>query len=112
MSERALEAERARDTDAELRERDAFALLLHVLNLTNGRVDRQLGEARLARDLALDPVRADQLLDYLETIGYVSRPWYGRVRLTSQGLDYLQRLARHRRSVRRPRAARVLRPRG
>jgi hypothetical protein len=103
------EIDRSRDAAAEQREREAFVLLLHTFNVSDARPDREVAVSRLARELAFEPRRLEELVSYLVDVAYLSRSSTGYVTVTGKGLHYLERAAQHRRSVRRPRPARALR---
>ena len=56
-------ADRARDAAAELRERDAFILLVHTQTMADAHPDHEVSESRLARDLAFEPARLEEILE-------------------------------------------------
>ena len=100
---------RGRNPTAEQREREAFVLLVHSANVADAHLDRDVAELRLARELVFEEPRVTELVDFLELIGYLRRPAPGSVRLTPKGLEYLERTARQRRSVRPTPPTRLLR---
>jgi hypothetical protein len=96
---------RGRDRTSEQREREAFVLLLHSANVADAHVDRNVAEQRLARDLVFSEPRVAELAEFLER----SRPAPGSVRVTPKGLEYLERAAGLRSSVRPSSPTRLLR---
>ena len=99
MSER---AERVRDRATEEKERIGFILLQHVYTLA---CEGQglLIPTRIAADLALGVDEVVQLVTHLADEGFLEWEGMGRpVGIAPKGVDYIERLALRRRSLRLP----------
>ena len=99
MSER---AERARDHALEEKERISFILLQHVYSLA---CEGQgvLVPSKIASDLALPAAEVVQLIAHLTYQGFLEWEGTGRpVGISQKGVDYIERLAHRRRTLRLP----------
>jgi hypothetical protein len=96
------QAERLRDPAAEEKERLSFILLQHVYSLAcEG--DGLLVPTKIAADLALPPDQVVQLIAHLTYEGFLDWEGTGRpVGITQKAIDYIDRLALRRRSLRLP----------
>ena len=96
------QAERLRDPAAEERERISFILLQHVYSLA---CEGQglLVPSRIAADLALPSAQVLQLLSHLTYEGFLEWDGTGQpVGISQKAIDYIDRLALRRRSLRLP----------
>ena len=99
MSER---AERERDPVAEEQERISFILLQHVYTLACEGQGLLL-PAKIAADLALSSAEVVQFIAHLTYEGFLEWEGTGRpVGITQKGVEYIERLALRRRSLRLP----------
>lgn len=101
------EAERMRDPTAEESERLSFVILQHVYSLdslSDAASDEAAGSllvGRIAADLALPAGRVVEILAHLTYAEFLSWAGTGRsVRITAKGVEYIERLAHRRRSLR------------
>jgi DNA-binding IclR family transcriptional regulator len=95
-------AARRRDAESEQLERDAFALLRHVNEVSGGDPEVEILASRLADAQGLDREYALRVIRFLEREGLVRFEEAGPlVSLTVPGAAYVEHLAWRRRSVRR-----------
>ena len=99
MQEQMIPDDRGRDFSRERRERDSFLLLLHLYSLSEGTLVELPGD-QVARDLGFEQREVRRLVHHLEVGGYVRSLLGERVSITTQGMDYIERGARRRHSVR------------
>lgn len=96
------ETERKRDLAAEERERISFILLQHVYSLScEGQAVLVVG--KIASDLALPVATVVQLVAHLTYAGFLQWEGTGRpVTIAQKGVEYIERLAHRRRTLRLP----------
>lgn len=83
-------------------ERDRFVVLLHMCSL-RGAASRSWSIGKLMRDLGFPRAHVAVVLDGLAQEGYIARSGPAECyQLTTRGIDYVERGARRRRSVRFP----------
>lgn len=92
---------RKRDLEEEQRERNRFLLLQHVTTLAEADPAVALAGERLWRDLGFSHSEGLLLIHDLEQAGYLVERGAGpQVSLAPRALDYLERRAGRRRSIR------------
>lgn len=92
---------RMRDYEAERRERESFILLQHAYTLAEGSPEATLSGAQMADALGLPQDEARRLIEHLVWEGYFTDLGAGpRISIARQGIEYIERLAWRRRSVR------------
>ena len=96
---------RRRDLAAERQQRDSYALLQHIYNLTGGDQTVRLLDMALARDLAFDHPTVLLSIDHLAAAGYIRCDVEGGLAITRAGAEYVAGRAGNRRSVRDARPA-------
>lgn len=96
-------SERSRREEAEREERERYRVLAWIYQVVGEDCDTTAQAEEVADDLALPREDVVRAVAHLARQGYLQRPGAGsRVCLTEQGLEYLQRGAWRRRSVRDP----------
>jgi hypothetical protein len=90
-----------RNHEEEIRERHRYVILLHLYTLGEESVERGLPMDRVVRDLGFRQQEAEALVAALVRSGYVEY-WTTTpgVKLTDRGIEYIERLAGRRRSLR------------
>ena len=80
-------------------EREAFVLLQHLYTLGDADPQAWMGTEQVGRDLDFSAEEMDTLISELSRSGYVSRIGSA-IAITLSGIDYIDRVARRRRSIR------------
>lgn len=92
---------RKRNPTEERHERDRFVLLQHIYTLTQATPGTLLPERRIWEALAFSETEALPLLKSLRWAGYLEEDVGGfRIGVTRKGIDYIERHAGRRQSVR------------
>jgi hypothetical protein len=92
-------SEIGRDAELERLERDSFVYLQHVYTISERDPAARQSGSRMNKDLGFTPDRGAMLLDHLIGTGYLAG--HGpMISITPEGVDYIERLAWRRRSVR------------
>ena len=86
---------RPRDPVLERAERDAFLLLFHLHNLSDGEPSRAFPLQKMSRDLAFGETRTGQLAQFLSH-GHLLSDDTSALSITDAGVDYLRRAGRRR----------------
>lgn len=93
--------EREPSRDQERRERESFVVLQHAYTLSDADPSASLPYARLGEDLGFAEPHFGDLVAHLVGVGYLARVGAGSLlSITPAGIDYIERLAWRRRSVR------------
>ena len=95
--------DRARERSPELErlERDSFILLQHAYTLTGADPSVPVNSTRLGCELGFADTETSRLVRYLSWVGYLKESAAGpHLALSPEGIDYLERGARRRHTVR------------
>lgn len=92
-----------RDLEAERGERESFILLQHAYTLSEGESGVAIPADRLGHELGFGADQLAALVRHLERVGYLAVEGGGRrAAVSPAGVEYIERLAWRRRSVRAP----------
>lgn len=90
-----------RRPELERLERDSFILLQHVYTVTGADPAMPVNGTRVGNDLGFAPDEASRLIHYLNWVGYMKESAAGpHLSLAPEGIEYLERRAGRRHSVR------------
>jgi len=92
---------RRRDRHEERDERDRFVVLLHIYTLAKAGVEK-IGADRITSDLGLPAARSARLIGALEFGEFVRHTRGVSISITRRGVEFIERVAGRRRSLRMP----------
>lgn len=93
----------ARSPEIERLERDSFILLQHVYTVTSATPGAPVNGTRVGLELGFAPDEASRLINYLNWVGYMKQSAADpHLTIAPDGIDYLERDAGRRHSVRAP----------
>lgn len=92
---------RMRDYEVERRERESFILLQHAYTLAEANPEAILSGAHMVDDLGFARDAGLRLIEHLVREGYFTDHGTGpRISISRQGIEYIERFAWRRRSIR------------
>jgi hypothetical protein len=92
--------QRVRDYDSERRERNSFVLLQHFHTIIEADIRRTVPGSKLTNELGFGPDESRELINYLLGLGYFEPRSGQLLAMSPLALEYVERIARRRHSVR------------
>jgi hypothetical protein len=89
-----------RDYQEECRDRERYVILLHLFTLTQAADEDIFPSERIVLDLGFSQDRADALIQGMVLAGYLRYAVGDSLALTRKGMDYIERQAGRRRTLR------------